>query len=236
MEINKIVLEIIKYYNEFAHNKLIVDYVFTFEGSYNFIVNYEDNGVLKESELVNRPIRSTIRIMSEYFVEKRNSLEKFNRVHIEILTDGTFTEKYFWDSGKEKQDLLSYSEIFFQWANDRMMSMIYEYEQSNNLLPTRLDDDGDLEYLSSWDRGVFSFHVKGEKLEYKIILTKNNKDRILEMPLKDYFIESLLEHHRITHTELKVEWKSWNTIVIKSPHTGIPYDKVDQYVNYSFEL
>jgi hypothetical protein len=55
------------------------------------------------------------------------------------------------------------------------------------------------------------------------------------MPLKDYFIEGILEHHQITNTELSDEWKSWNTLIIKSPHNSIPYDKVNEFVSYILE-
>lgn len=40
-----------------------------------------------------------------------------------------------------------------------MMSMLFEFEKDNNLMPTQYDSDGDLEYLSSWDNGVFTFHI-----------------------------------------------------------------------------
>lgn len=89
--------------------------------------------------------------------------EKFNKAKIEIYSDRTYSEYYWWDSGLQKQDLLNYAGIFFQWANDRMMSMIFEYEKDNNLVPTQYDTDGDLEYLSSWDSRVFTFHINDKQ-------------------------------------------------------------------------
>lgn len=236
MDINYLVSEIKNYYKEFEYEKLVVDYIFTVEGSYNFIVNYTKDNTDKESEISNKPIRDTVRKMAEMFEEKKNSSNKFNRVKIEINLDGTYSEKYWWDTGKEKQDLLDYADVFYQWVNERMMSMIFEYEKDNNLVPTQLDDDGDLEYLSSWDSGIFTFHInKKNELEYKIVLTIDDVDRILEMPLKDYFIEGVLQHHQVTNTELSDKWKPWNKLIIKSPHNSIPYDKVDEFVSYTFE-
>lgn len=172
------------------------------------------------------------KLREEYNLSKDNK-NKFNRYELLLNNDGNYSEKYWWDAVEDKKDLLSGAEVFFQWANDRMMSMIFEYEKDNNLLPTQYDNDGDLEYLSSWDRGVFTFYInKNNELEYKIVLIKDGVERVLEMPLNDYFIEGVLEHHKITNTELLDVWKPWNTLIIRSPHTGIPYDKVDVYVEY----
>lgn len=114
--------------------------------------------------------------------------------------------------------------------------MIFEFEKDNNLVPTQFDADDDLEYLSSWDSGLFTFHVNEKnELEYKIVLTKDGKERILEMPLKDYFIEGVLEHYRITNTELSDEWKPWNTMILKSLHNDIPHDKRGEFVSYFME-
>lgn len=187
-----------------------------------------------------RPKPKEYRAFSDEIYELYNSLfptkDKFNSAIIEISPDGTYSEKYFWNSEQEKQDLLDGAEVFFQWVNERMMSMIFEYEKDNNLVPTQYDPDGDLEYLSSWDSGVFTFHVNGKnELEYNIVLTKDGKERILQMPLKDYFIEGILNHYRITHSMLSDQWKPWNTMILKSPHNSIPYDKVDEFVSYILE-
>ncbi|MCH4830026.1 hypothetical protein [Flavobacterium columnare] len=172
------------------------------------------------------------KLREEYNLSKDNK-NKFNRYELLLNNDGNYSEKYWWDAVEDKKDLLSGAEVFFQWANDRMMSMIFEYEKDNNLLLTQYDNDGDLEYLSSWDRGVFTFYInENNELEYKIVLIKDGVERVSEMPLKDYFIEGVLEHHKITNTELLDVWKPWNTLIIRSPHTGIPYDKVDEYVEY----
>ncbi|MET3539249.1 hypothetical protein [Chryseobacterium limigenitum] len=181
-------------------------------------------------------IRKLFDKLREDYNESKNTVDKFNRYKLILKSDKTYSEKYWWNAEEDKQDLLAGAEVFFQWANDRMMSMIFEFEKDNDLLPTHYDGDGDLEYLSSWDSGVFTFHINDKnELEYKIILTKDGKERILEMPLKDYFIEGIFEHHKITNTELSDEWKPWNTLIIKSPHNSIPYDKVGEFVSYILE-
>jgi hypothetical protein len=225
------------YYNEHIYKKIIVEYQFTESGSYKFFVKYiMDSGEVVSTTKSPRPIDDEIEIISKYFENTINTEERFNKFLIEIDNNKNFSENHFWDKSKERDDLLAGAEIFFQWANDRMMSMIFEFEQENNLLPTQYDNDDKLEYLSSWDSGVFTFHINNKnELEYKIVLTKDGVERVLEMPLKDYFIEGILEHHQITNTELSDEWKPWNTLIIKSPHNSIPYDKVDEFVSYILE-
>ncbi|PRB04102.1 hypothetical protein CQ046_07705 [Chryseobacterium sp. MYb7] len=236
MDINHLVSEIKNYYKEFEYDKLIVDYIFTLQGSYNFIVQYEKDNRYVESLVSNKPIRSVVREMAERYEELKDSEQKFNHVRIEINIDGTFSDKYWWDIGKEHQDLFDYANVFFQWANERMMSMIFDFEKDNNLLPTQYDNDDELEYLSSWDSGVFTFHINDKsELEYKIVLTKDGVERVLEMPLKDYFIKGILKHYHSTNTELSNIWKPWNTMVLKSPHNDIPSDKKDEFVSYILE-
>lgn len=162
--------------------------------------------------------------------------KRFNKYQIEIYSNGEVIEKKWWNSEKEKQDLLDGADVFYQWVNERMMSMIFEYEKDNNLVPTQLDEDGDLEYLSSWDNGVFNFHINEKNsIESKIVLTKDGKERILDLPLEGYFTEGIFEHFRITNTELSDEWKPWNTMILKSLHYDIPYDKREEFVSYTLE-
>ena len=71
MDFNYLVSEIKNYYREFEYDKLIVDYIFTLEGSYNFIVKYEKNTKSKESEVSNKPIRSTVERWRRYLRRKK---------------------------------------------------------------------------------------------------------------------------------------------------------------------
>jgi hypothetical protein len=229
------VLDIInKFFKEKVWDKILIEINFTEAGGYEpqlTVIKGEEKSLWGEFELFD--IADIIHKRQKGLL---NTSEKFNKAKIEIYPDGTFLEHYWWDSGLQKQNLLNYAQVFYQWANDRMMSMIFEFEKDNNLLPTQYDGDGDLEYLSSWDSGVFTFHINDRnELEYKIILTKDGKERILEMPLKDYFIEGILEHHKITNTELSDEWGPWNTMVLKSLHYDIPFDKRDEFVSYILE-
>ncbi|MNK54608.1 hypothetical protein D3C87_735950 [compost metagenome] len=172
-------------------------------------------------------------IFNKYDSNIDNLNTRFNKYQIEIYPDGEVTEKEWWDSEKEKKDLLDSADVFYQWVNERMMSMIFEYEKDNDLVPTEYDSDGDLEYLSSWDSGVFTFHIdKNNNLVYKVVLTKDGKERTLDFPLKDYFVEGILDHYKVTNNELSDEWKPWNTMILKSLHYDIPYDKREEFVSY----
>jgi len=175
-------------------------------------------------------------ILNKYDSNINDLKRRFNKYQIEIYPNGEDTEKEWWDSEKEKKDLLDAAEVFYQWVNERMMSMIFEYEKDNDLVPTEYDSDGDLEYLSSWDSGVFTFHINEKNnLEYKVVLTKDGKERTLDLPLRDYFVEGILDHYKVTNNELSDEWKPWNTMILKSLHYDIPYDKRDEFVSYILE-
>lgn len=175
-------------------------------------------------------------ILNKYDSNINDLNRRFNKYQIEIYPNGEDTEKEWWDSEKEKKDLLDAAEVFYQWVNERMMSMIFEYEKDNDLVPTEYDSDGDLEYLSSWDSGVFTFHINEKNnLEYKVVLTKDGKERTLDLPLRDYFVEGILDHYKVTNNELSDEWKPWNTMILKSLHYDIPYDKRDEFVSYILE-
>ncbi|MNE50152.1 hypothetical protein D3C80_1447130 [compost metagenome] len=67
---------------------------------------------------------------------------------------------------------------------------------------------------------------------YKVVLTKDGKERTLDFPLKDYFVEGILDHYKVTNNELSDEWKPWNTMILKSLHYDIPYDKREEFVSY----
>lgn len=175
-------------------------------------------------------------IRNKFYSNADDFSKRFNKYQIEIYPDGEVTEKEWWDSEKEKKDLLDSADVFYQWVNELMMSMIFEYEKDNNLIPTQYDSDGDLEYLSSWDSGVFTFHInKNNNLVYKVVLTKDGKERTLDLPLRDYFVEGILDHYKVTNNELSDDWKPWNTMILKSLHYDIPYDKREEFVNYILE-
>ncbi|WP_369012802.1 hypothetical protein [Flavobacterium anhuiense] len=175
-------------------------------------------------------------IRNKFYSNVDDFSKRFNKYQIEIYPDGEVTEKEWWDSEKEKKDLLDSADVFYQWVNELMMSMIFEYEKDNNLIPTQYDSDGDLEYLSSWDSGVFTFHInKNNNLVYKVVLTKDGKERTLDLPLRDYFVEGILDHYKVTNNELSDDWKPWNTMILKSLHYDIPYDKREEFVNYILE-
>ncbi|MHC0448432.1 hypothetical protein ACWA1F_23720 [Flavobacterium sp. 3-218] len=227
--INKLI-EMVKGY--VGHNKVIITIKLNKEKVSTRFYEIKNN-----EEFYFRPRPKEYREFSDEIYDVYISLfstkDKFNSVIIEIPPYGKYTEKFFWDSAKEKKDLLDGAEVFYQWVNERMMSMIFEFEKDNNLIPTHLDSDGDLEYLSSWDRGIFTFYINEKNnLEYKVLLTQDGKERILDLPLKDYFVEGILDHYLVTNNELSDEWKPWNTMILKSLHYDIPYDKKEEFVNY----
>lgn len=60
-----------------------------------------------------------------------------------------------------------------------MISMLFEYEKDNNLVPTQYDSDGDLEYLSSSGSGVFTSQFKEKNnLEHTVVLIKDGQERV----------------------------------------------------------
>ena len=84
MDIKKIVTEIINYYTEFEYDKLSIEYLFSLGGSYKFFVLYVNDNSVKKTLISNKPIRETVRKMSDKFKELKDSNQKFNRVKIEI--------------------------------------------------------------------------------------------------------------------------------------------------------
>lgn len=221
------------YYKEFPYDVMEVKFSFTLGGSYDVKACYFYNGTIKETALEGRELFAYERFIYEVFKSRVGTDNQFNIAVFQIQHNGIYSSKYRWESEEAKKNLLDYAEVFYQWVNERMMSMIFEYEKDNGLLPMQYDSDGDLEYLSSWDTGVFTFHVSNkEKLKYSIQLTQDGKERVLNIPLKDYFTEGILEHHKVTNTELADEWKPWNTMILKSLHYDIPYDKREEFVQY----
>jgi len=236
MKEQEIVKAFYEYYKEFSYDILEVKFIFTIGGSYDIYTYYFEDINKKEGSLDGKELYPYERQVFEHFKSKIDSNDQFNIVRYKIKNDGSYTVSYKWESEKAYKNLLDYAEVFYQWVNERMMSMIFEYEKDNNLIPTQYDSDGDLEYLSSWDSGVFTFHINEKNdLEYKVALTQDGKVRILDLPLKDYFVEGIQEHYKVTNTELSDVWKSWNTMILKSLHYDIPYDKREDFVSYIME-
>ncbi|WP_347051783.1 hypothetical protein [Flavobacterium olei] len=236
MKEQEIVKAFYEYYKEFSYDILEVKFIFTIGGSYDIYTYYFEDINKKEGSLDGKELYPYERQVFEHFKSKIDSNDQFNIVRYKIKNDGSYTVSYKWESEKAYKNLLDYAEVFYQWVNERMMSMIFEYEKDNNLIPTQYDSDGDLEYLSSWDSGVFTFHINEKNdLEYKVALTQDGKVRILDLPLKDYFVEGIQEHYKVTNTELSDVWKPWNTMILKSLHYDIPYDKREDFVSYIME-
>ncbi|MFH6991180.1 hypothetical protein [Flavobacterium sp. FlaQc-48] len=221
------------YYTEFPYKVLEIKFTFTLGGSYDIEVHYCDDGTRKETALEARELFVYEYFICQIFKNRINTNDQFNLVIFQIQNSGLYASEYKWENSKARENLLDYAAVFYQCVNERMMSMIFEYEKDNGLLQIQNDADGDLEYLSSWDSGVFTFSINEKSsLEHRVLLAKDGKERLLELPLKAYFTAGILEHHKITNTELSDEWKPWNRMILKSLHYDIPYDKREEFVTY----
>jgi hypothetical protein len=233
----ELVKAIYNYYVEYEKDKIIAVYSFSTSGSYQFFLDYKlNNGQILETRISPRGINAEINIIHSFFKEKIDSVNKFNKVTIEITSETGYEIHYEWNKQKELQEKIDSANVFYQWANDTMMNRIFDYEMENNLLTPNYDEDGDLiDYQDSWDKGLFEFSINENKIAHKITLFKDKIERNLPMPLPEYFTTGLLEHYTVTNTELTNEWEPWNTITIKSPNNSIPYNEWKDYVKYSLE-
>ena len=192
---------------------------------------YVVRGEERTSDILPKEVR---KLVKSYFDSvKENPENRFNKVEFEINQNGTSQVRYRWDDEHFKKDQMDTARVFPQWINDRMISLIYSYEFPNG--PTAKDEDGDSVYISTWDRGIFTFKVTDKRIESEITLYKGEVARTAHLKLPDYFIDALLEHHEITTNGiLKHEWKPWNKLVINSPHNDLPFSKMDEHVFYSY--
>jgi len=205
-------------------------------GSLNFQTTFFDETKNKEIDRYIRIFKLTFLGLEirRLYNEKVNTSSRFNKVLIEINKDGSIEEKYSWDESKNMQERLEFAKIYHGWLIERIMPLLFKYNLENNLVPHFIDDDGDKQYLPSWDDGIFSFLIKNEEVEWEIRLTKDGKERILDIPLPNYIIESILDHYQFTNNELTKEWKPWNKMVIDSPFNGIILN-LDKHIKYTLE-
>jgi hypothetical protein len=116
-----------------------------------------------------------------------------------------------------------------------MISLIYASEFPNG--PTDKDDDGDPIYVSTWDRGIFTFKLENSRVIPEIILYKNDIARIADLERPTYFIQALVEHYEITNQGiLREAWKPWNKLAIHSPHNDLPYSGMAEHVFYTLQM
>lgn len=208
-----------------------------------FVINYTESGgssssgyVMKEGEEINESLPKEIRklIKNHFDVTKEDASDRFNRAELEILPEGIFLVRYSWEDEQARKDQLASAKVFPQWINDRMISLIFTLEFPSG--PTDLDDDGDPVYVSTWDKGIFTFIIKNRILDWEIELFKDETSRKLKFEIPDYITNALLEHYDITNSgNLKEEWKGWNKLVIVSPHNDLPFNNIDEHVFYSAE-
>ena len=117
-----------------------INIIFNINGGaigYDKIEYIDEYGTTNSFWIKFKLIDNLLNLINNQYNQSLNDVSKrFNKYQIEIFSDGETIENKWWDSEKDKQDLLKGAEVVFQWANDRMMSMIFEFEKENNLLPT----------------------------------------------------------------------------------------------------
>lgn len=207
-----------------------------------FEINYKESGSssssgyvvksgIRESKFFPKPVK---RLLNDYFnLNKEEGKFNFNRVVLSY-ENNKINITYEKDDSLDQDNLHKQHILFPQWINDRMMSLIYEFEFPNG--PTEKDEDGDPLYISTWDNGVFIFKIDEKTLSTDIKLEQNGQFRSLDIPFPDYFINAILEHHEITNTGvIKDRWEPWNRLELRSPHNDLPYGRFDEFVFYNFE-
>ncbi|TDT46997.1 hypothetical protein CLV90_1064 [Maribacter spongiicola] len=210
---------------------------FTITGGYGLKSSYlSESGKYETLPISLRLLRPHLKEIIDRFTDTKNTDTQFNQVVLSIDKDFNLKTDYLFNQEFIQVQKINNSKVFYQWLNETMMNRIFEFEKENNLLKPVYDDHGEFDYYeSSYDNGVFSFLIKENKVSHNLELIKNGASRDLNMPLPDYVNNGILEHHQITNTELKKEWKPWNKLTIKSPHNDIPFDKCREYVKYSME-
>jgi len=122
------------YYKEFVYDTVEIRFTFALGGSYDVEVYYCHQGNKKETSLDGKELFVYEHFIYETFKNRIDTNDKFNLVVFQIENNGQYSGAYKWDSDKAKKNLLDYAEIFYQLVNQRMMSLIFEYEKENNLV------------------------------------------------------------------------------------------------------
>lgn len=163
----------------------------------------------------------------------RDEIKRFNKMEVKIFPNGTFKQSFLWDSQEDYDNNLLKEKEFYNFINDFFVKSIFEYEEDNNLLSTIIDDDNELQYIDSWDKGFFSIFIEDESnVIIDVCLFSNGVKRVFDTNCLNEFKTNLLEHYFKTHNEFKKDWEPWNMIKIVSHNGKIPKDKVSERVKY----
>jgi hypothetical protein len=208
-----------------------------------FTIEYTESGdassagyiIVNGNKTSTPPPKEVRRKIKVYFDEvKETPTNRFNKATLSIRQGEEASIQYAWEDETFKKDKLESAEVFPQWVNERITSLIYETEFPNG--PTEKDEDGEPLYVSTWDGGVFTFNISKGKIDSDILVYKEENERHIEISLPGYFIKAMREHHEITNSGLlKDDWKPWNKLVIHSPHNDLPSSKMNDHVFYSLE-
>ncbi len=185
----------------------------------------------QEIKLTSFDVFKPHRIVKNEYKKLLNTANKFNYFKVLIDKELVVTITQEWRESDFIEQKNNSALVFYDWINERMMSIIYENEFPNG--PTAKDIDGDPLYESTWEEGKFTFRVEGKYIKPHIILIKDGIERVMNLEYPDFFFPAILEHHEITNTgELKDLWKPWDTIKLISPHNTISILEKDKRVFY----
>ena len=167
-------------------------------------------------------------------LQKKN-IRDFNII-ILTITKEDFSVEYQINEEDVVNEKKGSALLFPTYIYERMRTLIYEYEVTNNLRKPIYNEDGEIyDYENSWDEGVFTFvlDVNNKTIQHTIQLSFKGVTRIVPMPLEAFFQEAFFYHHEITHNLLKEFWQPWNKIVLTAPKNIIPLNKEQDYIEYS---
>lgn len=207
-----------------------IEYIGKFrEGGSNPTITISRNG--EEINIKSFDIFKPHKLVKNEYKSVLNTKEKFNYFKYKINKNKEDETLIIWnelDSLIEKQNSAL---VFYDWINERMMTLIYEAEFPNG--PTAQDADGDPLYETTWNSGIFIFQIKESELTSDITLIQKEESRKLKIKFPKPFIQALLEHQITTNFgELKDLWEPWDTLKIVSPHNSIPSLEKDKRVFY----
>ena len=199
-------------------------------GSFIYTLNNKKTEIVLDSFDVSPILR---KIFHKYLKEEKK--RDFNQVKIRVTKNDyeIIYERNEEKIIKEKQDSAL---LFPAFLYERMRTLIYEYEVTNNLRKPIYNEDGEIyDYENSWDEGLFTFvlDVKNKTIQHTIQLSFKGVTRIVPMPLETFFQEAFFYHHEITHNLLKEFWQPWNKVVLTAPKNIIPLNKEQDYIEYS---
>jgi hypothetical protein len=204
---------IIREVNEtfFSQNKALSSYCFTIifstgGGSTSTgVLSWPEKTV---SQAPTKQIRALIR--AYYEATQTDAGRLFNKVNFEVFSNGTFTGTYTWDDDEVKNEKVAWANVFPQWLNDRLLSILFEAKYGNE---------------RDWQNGVFNFTVRSSNIQFEGVIYSQDKSEKVQITMPEYLTEAILDHYHTTNEgDLNGDWQPWNQLEIRSPHNSINLD------------